>query len=104
LGWFEWYGGLFAALRAGRLGLGSHLPSSASPTSGLGSFCFAGLAPLGFVLKSLIGEEHLFAGSKYKFGATLRTLQDLVVEFHEPLPLDPFRAAGAVSSFTMGLG
>jgi hypothetical protein len=83
-------------LRARRLRFRSHLPAStsAATTPTFRSLCFAGFAPLRFVLESLIGEEHLFAGGKYKLGATLRTLQDLIVEFHEPLPLDPFRAAG----------
>ena len=76
------------------------MPSS---SSGFGSLCLAGFAPLRLVLKSLVGEKHLFAGGKYKLGATLRTLQDLIVEFHDPLPSDPFRAAGTGSSFTMGL-
>jgi hypothetical protein len=68
------------------------LPATAA--SGFGSFGFAGFAPLRFVLKSLVGEKHLFTGSKYKLGATLGTLQDLIVEFHDPLPLDPSRAGG----------
>jgi hypothetical protein len=56
-------------------------------TAAFGSLGFAALAPLWFVLESFIGEEHLFPGRKYKLSATLRTLQDLIVEFHEPLPL-----------------
>jgi hypothetical protein len=36
----------------------------------------------------------LFAGSKYKLGAALRTLQDPVVIFHEALPLAPIKARG----------
>jgi hypothetical protein len=43
---------------------------------------FAVLAPLGLVLKALVGEKHLFAGGEDKFLAAFRTLQDLIVVFH----------------------
>ena len=52
-----------------------------------GTLGFASLATFGFVLEALVGEEHLFAGSKDKLSTTFRTLQDLIVEFHEPPPL-----------------
>src|SRR6516225_11469849 len=86
-------GGLLAALRTGCLGFRAHRPA-APATRRFGAFGFAGLATLGFVLKALVGEEHLFAGGEDKLGATFRTLQDLVVEFHGRFPLDPFRAVG----------
>jgi hypothetical protein len=66
--------------------------AAATTTAGVRSLSFAALAPLRFVLKAFVGEKHLFAGSKYKLGATLRTLQDLIVVFHEPLSLAPYRA------------
>src|SRR5215813_4505529 len=77
----EWHRGFFAALRAVGFGFGAHLDgrTTAHTIYALG---FAGLATLGFVLEALVGKEHLFAGSKNKFGATLRTLQDLIVVFH----------------------
>jgi hypothetical protein len=46
------------------------------------AFCLAGLAPLGFVFETLIGEKHLFAGGKYKFCTALRALQDLIPVLH----------------------
>jgi hypothetical protein len=79
------------------------LPAATSPAPGFGSFGLAGFAPFWLVLETFVGEEHLFAGSEYKLGATLRTFQDLIVEFHDPLPLDPSRAGWTGSSFTMGL-
>jgi len=74
---------LLAALRAGRFSLRPHLPATASAFS---AFCLARFTSFGLVLKALVGEEHLFAGCKYEFGAAFRTLQDLVMEFHLPLP------------------
>jgi hypothetical protein len=102
LRWLERYGGLLAALRAGSFGLRPHRAATAATTR-FCSFRLTRFAALWLVLKSLVGEKHLFAGSKDKLGAALGTLQYLVVEFHGRLPLDPFRAAGTGSSFTMGL-
>jgi hypothetical protein len=66
---------------------------AAAPASGFGSFGFAGFAPLGFVLKSLVGEKHLFAASKDKLGATFGTFQDLIVEFHGRFPPGPLQGS-----------
>lgn len=82
---FERNGRLFPALRASRLRFRSNWRSAAA-SSTFSSFRFARFAPLGLVLESLVGEKHLFASSEYKFGATLRTLQYLIVEFHGRLP------------------
>jgi hypothetical protein len=103
LRWPEGNRCFFSALRAGRLGFRSHLGGSASAASAFGTLCFACLASLGFVFESLVGEKHLFAGGKNKLSATLRTLQDLIVVFHEPFPLDPIRAVGPSSACTVGL-
>jgi hypothetical protein len=48
----------------------------------LRSFSFAILTPLGFILETLIGEKHLFAGGENKLLIAIRTLQDLIVVFH----------------------
>jgi hypothetical protein len=85
LRWPEGNRRLFAALRAGRLRFRPHLPA-ATASAAFCSLRFASFTSLGFVLEPFIREKHLFAGRKYKFGATLRTLQDLVMEFHLPLP------------------
>jgi hypothetical protein len=90
LSWPEGNGGLFPALRAVGLGLRAHLRPAATAAPTLGTLGFTALAPLWFVLKSLVGEKHLFAGSKYKLGAAFRTLQNPIVVFHEPLSLDPW--------------
>ena len=74
-----------------RAHLGSATTASAAP---FGAFGFAALAPFRLVLESLVGEEHLFAGSKNKFSAALRTLQNPVVIFHEPLSPCPSQRGG----------
>src|SRR5579864_9442089 len=80
----------FAALRTVGLGFGAHRGIAASPAaSAFGALGFASLTALGLVLEALVREKHLFARGKNKLGATLRTLQDLIVVFHEPLSLDP---------------
>ncbi len=99
LRWSERNRGLFSALRACGLGFCPRLRRPASSAS-LRSFGLARLTTLRFVLESLVGEEHLFAGRKHKLGTTLRALQDPIVVFHEPLPLDPQRAAGTGSFCT----
>jgi hypothetical protein len=85
-------GGFFTALRAGSLGFRSYLPApSASSFGPLGFACFAAL---GFVFETLVGEKHLFASSKNELGATLGTLQNLIVEFHGRLPWTPIGQKG----------
>jgi hypothetical protein len=90
--------GFFPALRTSGLGFRSHLGSPASASATFGTLRLAGLATLRFVFETLVGEKHLFAGGENKLSAALRTLQDLIVVFHEPFPLDPFRAAGTALS------
>jgi hypothetical protein len=72
-------------LRAGRLGFRPHLPA-VTTTAAFRSLRFAAFTSLWFVLETFVREKHLLPGRKYKLGATLRTLQDLVMEFHVPLP------------------
>lgn len=62
---------------------------SSPAASTFSAFRFAAFAAFGFILKTLVGKKHLLAGGKYKFSATLRTLQHPVVVFHEPLSLVP---------------
>jgi hypothetical protein len=92
-------------LRASGFRFRSHRSVSATAASrtAFSALCFAAFATFGLVLKALVGEKHLLAGSKYKLGAALRTLQYPIVEFHEPLPLNPIRAGRTGSSCTMGL-
>src|SRR5690349_24548724 len=79
--------GFFSALRAAGFGFGANRGRSASPAAtGLRAFCFTTFAALGFVLESFVGKEHLFAGGKNEFGATLRALQYFVVVFHGSVP------------------
>jgi hypothetical protein len=73
--------GLFPALRAHRFRL---YPLDASRTRfiPLCTICFAGLATLGLVLKTLVREKHLLAGSEDEFCSAIGALQDLVMVFH----------------------
>jgi hypothetical protein len=83
----EGNGGLLAALRAAGLGFRAHGRSSTTAAT-LGTLGFAAFAAFRFVLKAFVGEKHLFAASKYKLGATFRTLQDPIVVFHSRYPPD----------------
>jgi hypothetical protein len=85
LSWPEGNCRFFPALRAGRLRLRSHL-SAPTATAAFSTLRFAALTSLRFVLEAFVREKHLFPGRKYKLGAAFRTLQDLVMEFHLPLP------------------
>jgi hypothetical protein len=76
------YRRFLAALGAIRLGFGAHRGVASSSTATFGALGFASLAALGLILEALVREKHLFARSKNKLGATLRTLQDLIVVFH----------------------
>jgi hypothetical protein len=89
LGGPERNGGFLAALRARGFGFRADRRSACASSNALGALGFAGFAALGLVLEAFIGEEHLFAGGENELGATLRTLQDLIVVFHEPPPLAP---------------
>jgi hypothetical protein len=58
-------------------------------TPALGSLRFAGFTSFGFVLEAFVGEKHLFAAGEHELRTALRTLQHLVVVFHEPLSPGP---------------
>src|SRR5258708_26635486 len=99
----ERHGGLFPALRTTGLGFRAHRAAIASRV--FRALGFAGLTPLGLVLEALVGEEHLFATGKNKLGATLRALQNLVMEFHASVPpCDPNRKGNAhIAARKLGL-
>jgi hypothetical protein len=75
-------GRFLSALRA--VGFRFRPHRTAAPAA-FGSLRLAGFATLWFVLKTFVGEKHLFAGGKYELSTALGTLQDLIVIFHEPL-------------------
>jgi len=77
----EGNGRLFAALRANRFGLYA-LYVGGTCVGSLRAIGFAGFAAFGFVLKSLVREEHLLAGREDEFRSTVGALQDLVMVFH----------------------
>src|SRR5258708_1983069 len=79
-------GGFLPALRTTGLGLRTHRAAVGAAARRLRALGLAGLAAFGLVLKALIGEKHLFAGRKYKLGATLRAFQNLVMVFHGSVP------------------
>jgi hypothetical protein len=86
---------ILATLGASRLRFGAHLRGAAtSASTTFSALGFAALAPFRLVLETFVGEEHLFAGSKNKLSAALRTLQDPVVIFHEPLSPYPSQRGG----------
>jgi len=76
--------GFLAALGAIGFGFRTHRRVAATSTAAapFGALGFASLATLGLILETLVREKHLLARSKNKLGATLRTLQDLIVVFH----------------------
>jgi hypothetical protein len=79
----EGHRSFLSALRAICLRFGAHRrTATSSSAASFGALGFASLAALGLVLEALIREKHLLARSKNKLGATLRTLQDLIVVFH----------------------
>jgi len=82
LRWPERDSSFLPALRTGCLGFRALEIAGARR---LGAFSLAVFAPFGFVLETLVGEKHLFAGGKNKFLIALRALQDLIVVFHTPL-------------------
>ena len=71
----------FTALRTNGLVFDS-LYAGGTSTCARRAVRFARLAPLGLVLKALIGEKHLFAGGENKFSRTFGALQDPIVVFH----------------------
>jgi hypothetical protein len=82
LRWPERNCSFFAALRTVGSCLRAHLAPASAPFSPL---CLTAFTSLGFVLKALVGEEHLLAGRENELRTTFGTLQDLIVIFHEPL-------------------
>src|SRR5205823_3141004 len=92
LGGTEGHSCFFPTLRAICLGFRAHRRAAAEVP--FGTLRFTRFAPFGLIFEPFIGEKHLLARSEYKFGATLRTLQDLVVIFHEPLSPSPGQGRG----------
>ena len=81
----ERHRGFLPALRAAGPGFRTHWAAVAAARC-FGALGFAAFAALGLILEAFIGEEHLFSAGKYKLGATLRALQDLIVIFHGSVP------------------
>ena len=101
LRWPEGYRGFLPALRTGGLCFGAWSGTSAATAAAFRPLRLATLAALRFVLETFVGKEHLFAGGKNKLSAALRTLQDLIVEFHDPAPPGP-TSGGRPGSCTAG--
>jgi hypothetical protein len=51
-------------------------------TKRLGALAFAAFTAFRFVLKLLVVEEELFPGSEDEIGATIYTLENLILELH----------------------
>src|SRR5246127_4288489 len=91
----EGHRGFLSALRAIGFCFGAHRRGpAASSHATFGALGLASLAALGLVLKALVRKKHLFARSKNKLGATLRTLQDLVMVFHRAALPRPGKGRG----------
>jgi hypothetical protein len=101
----EWNRSVFAALRTSGFGFRAHLGVTApsASTDAFSALGFASFASFGFVFETFVSKKHLFAGSKHKFRRTFRTLQDLIVEFHEPPPW-PKSSKGMGAPCTIGPG
>ncbi len=83
---FERNRGFLTALRANSFGFDSlHISRAGTCAHALSTVPFARLAPLGFVLKTLIGKKHLLAGREYKLRRAICALQNLIAVFHMPL-------------------
>ena len=83
LRWLEGYSRLPLAGRTNGLGFNSlEVAPVLRKTQSLCAFRLAAFAALGFVLKLFVVEEKLFASSENKIGATIDTLEDLVLEVH----------------------
>jgi hypothetical protein len=68
-------------LRAYRLGFDT-LYAAGTSRGARRAIGFARLAPLGFVLETLIGEKHLLAGGENKLSRTFSALQNPIMVFH----------------------
>ena len=80
---FEWNCSFLLASGADSLGFHSLVVAPAlRQTKRLGALAFAIFAAFGFVLELLVVEEELFARGEYKIGATIHTLEDLILELH----------------------
>ena len=85
LSWLKWNGGFFPALRTDGFRFYALKAISRRSRSALRPRRLTGFAPLGLVLKSLVGEKHLLAGGEHELRPAVRALQDLIVVFHGPL-------------------
>jgi len=90
-------GGLFAALRANRLGFHT-LDASHAAARPLRAVGFARPAPLGLVLEALVGVKELLAGGENELSFTISAPQDPIVVFHGPLH-DRIRVGSAAEQF-----
>jgi len=77
----ERHGSFLAALGAHGDRDGPRMHSSGRHAH-LGPFAFASLAPLGFVLETLLGVKELFTGRKHKFATALDTFQHSIAILH----------------------
>ena len=85
----------FPTLRTHGLGFD---PLCANRTVALRAMSFACLAPLGFVLETLVGEKHLLAGGEDELTPALAALQDLIVVFHNAAPPRCWHRTGGASA------
>jgi hypothetical protein len=78
----ERYCGFLPALRTNGFGLDTLHSIAVTISVSCSSVCLARFAPLGFVLKTLVGEKHLFAGGENELGTTFGAFQNPILIFH----------------------
>ena len=101
---FERNCGFLAALRANSFGFDPlHIARGRTCAHALSAVPFARFAPLGFVLKTLVGKKHLLAGREYEFRRAIRALQNLVAVFHMPLQAGKERQRGNSRQTIVGI-
>jgi hypothetical protein len=86
---FEGYGSLLPTAGTTGSGLHSGIVTWRGGSQGGGAFGFADFTTFGFVLELFIVEEQLFPGCKDEVGTAVDTFQNLVLEFHGELLLQP---------------
>ncbi len=79
---FKRYCRFLAALRTNGLGFDSLHSIAGTISVSCSSASLARFTPLGFVLETLVGEKHLFAGGENELGTTFGAFQNPILIFH----------------------
>jgi hypothetical protein len=88
----------FTALRADGFGFDALNAVGSRTGAARRAIGLARFAPLGLVLETLVGEEHLLAGGENELRPAFGTLQDLIVVFHALLRDPCWDRTGSVTT------